>query len=94
MYKKRSNLNMTIKVFYCIPSHSDEVISMNIKSDTSIRVFLTDILGYEVETPVGVYGKLVRDTYIIKDKDRIEIYEKIIADPKINRKKRASYEQS
>ena len=85
---------MTIKVFYCIPSHSDEVISMNIKSDTSIRVFLTDILGYEVETPVGVYGKLVRDTYIIKDKDRIEIYEKIIADPKINRKKRASYEQS
>ena len=85
---------MTIKVFYCIPSHSDEVISMNIKSDTSIRVFLTDILGYEVETPVGVYGKLVEDTYIIKDKDRVEIYEKIIADPKISRKKRASYEES
>ncbi len=85
---------MTIKVFYCIPSHSDEVISMNIKSDTSIRVFLTDILGYEVETPVGVYGKLVEDTYIIKDKDRVEIYEKIIADPKINRKKRASHEES
>ena len=85
---------MTIKVFYCIPSHSDEVISMNIKSDTSIRVFLTDILGYEVETPVGVYGKLVKNTYIIKDKDRIEIYEKIIADPKVNRKKRASYEES
>ena len=85
---------MTIEVFYCIPSHSDEVISMNIKSDTSIRVFLTDILGYEVETPVGVYGKLVEDTYIIKDKDRVEIYEKIIADPKINRKKRASYEES
>ena len=85
---------MTIKVFYCIPSNSDEVISMNIESETSVRVFLTDILGYEVETPVGVYGKLVKDTYIIKDKDRVEIYEKIIADPKVNRKKRASYEQS
>ena len=85
---------MTIKVFYCIPSNSDEVISMNIESETSVRVFLTDILGYEVETPVGVYGKLVKDTYIIKDKDRVEIYEKIIADPKINRKKRASYEES
>ena len=85
---------MTIEVFYCIPSHSDEVISINIKCGTSIRVFLTDILGYEVETPVGVYGKLVNDTYIIKDKDRIEIYEKIIAHPKINRKKRASYEES
>ena len=85
---------MTIKVFYCIPNHSDEVISINIKSGTSIRVFIRDILGYEVETPVGVYGKLVNDTYIIKDKDRIEIYEKIIADPKIRRKKRASHEKS
>ena len=85
---------MTIKVFYCIPSHSDEVKSINIESGTSIRVFIRDILGYEVETPVGVYGKLVKDTYIIKDKDRVEIYEKIIADPKINRKKRASYEES
>ena len=85
---------MTIKVFYYIPSHSDEIKSINIESGTSICVFIRDILGYEVETPVGVYGKLVKDTYIIKDKDRIEIYEKIIADPKINRKKRASYEQS
>ena len=85
---------MTIEVFYCIPSHSDEVKSTNIKSGTSIDVFIRDILGYEVETPVGVYGKLVEDTYIIKEKDRIELYEKIIADPKINRNKRASYEES
>ena len=85
---------MTIKIFYYIPSNSDEIKTINIESGTSIRVFIRDILGYEVETPVGVYGKLVRDTYIIKDKDRIEIYEKIIADPKINRKKRASYEES
>ena len=83
---------MTIEVFYCIPSRSEEVKSINIKSGTSIREFIRDILGYEVETPVGVYGKLVKNTYIIKDKDRIELYEKIIADPKINRKKRASYE--
>ena len=85
---------MTIKVYYYISSHSDEIKSTNIESGTSIYVFLRDILGYEVETPVGVYGKLVKGTYIIKDKDRIELYEKIIADPKINRKKRASYEQS
>ena len=85
---------MTIKVFYCIPSHSDEIKSTDIESGTSICAFLRDILGYEVETPVGVYGKLVKDTYIIKDRDRIEIYEKIIADPKIDRKKRAFHEQS
>ena len=85
---------MTIEVFYCISSRSDEVKSINIKSGTVIRVFIRDILGYEVETPVGVYGKLVKNTYIIKDRDRVEIYEKIVADPKINRKKRASYEES
>tara|TARA_B100000242_G_scaffold292670_1_gene268606 strand:- start:664 stop:921 length:258 start_codon:yes stop_codon:yes gene_type:complete len=85
---------MTIKVFYCNPSSSLEVKSKNIESGTNINVFLRDILGYEVETPVGVYGKLVTSTYIIKDKDRIEIYEKIIADPKIRRKKRASHEKS
>ena len=85
---------MTIEVFYCIPSRSEEVKSINIKSGTNIREFIRDILGYEVETPVGVYGKLVEDTYIIKEKDRIELYEKIIVDPKINRKKRASYEES
>ena len=56
---------MTIEVFYCIPSRSEEVKSINIKSGTNIREFIRDILGYEVETPVGVYGKLVEDTYII-----------------------------
>ena len=85
---------MTIEVFYCIPSHSDEVKSINIKSGTSIRVFIRDILGYEVETPVGVYGKLVKNTYIIKEKDRVEIYEKTIVDPKICRDKRAFDEKS
>ena len=84
---------MIIKVFYCIPSHSDESKSTNIESGTSIYVFLRDILGYEVETPVGVYGKLVENTYIIKDKDRIEIYEKITANPRINRKKRAAHDK-
>ena len=85
---------MIIKVFYSTPYDPCVVKSVNIQSETSIDVFLRDILGYEVETPVGVYGKIVDGTYIIKNNDRVEIYEKIIADPKINRKKRASNEKS
>ena len=85
---------MIIKVFYSTPNDPCAVKSVNIQSETSIDVFLRDILGYEVETPVGVYGKIVHSTYIIKDNDRVEVYEKIIADPKINRKKRASNEKS
>ena len=84
---------MIIEVFYCILSESYAVKSANIKSGTSIHVFLRDILGYEVETPVGVYGKLVNKTYIIKDQDRIEIYEKTTANPKIIRKKRAAHDK-
>ena len=38
---------------------------------------------------IGIYGKLVTDNYILKDKDRVEIYEPIIIDPKIKRKKLA-----
>ena len=85
---------MIIKVFYSTPYDPCVVKSVNIQSETSIDVFLRDILEYEVETPVGVYGKIVDGTYIIKNNDRVEIYEKIIADPKINRKKRASNEKS
>ncbi len=36
---------------------------------------------------IGIYGKLVTDNYILKDKDRVEIYEPVIIDPKIKRKK-------
>ena len=85
---------MMIKVFYCLPSNSYEIRSIDIEQGTSINVFLRDILGYEVETPVGVYGKLVKNTYIIKEKDRVEIYEKTIVDPKICRDKRAFDEKS
>ena len=36
---------------------------------------------------IGVFGKVKNLDYIIKPNDRLEIYAKIIADPKIRRKK-------
>ena len=84
---------MTIKVYYCYPNDAYKVNSITIESDTNIGEFIHDILGLGKETPVGVYGKLKDMTYIIKNNDRIEIYEKILADPKIKRKKRASNEK-
>ena len=84
---------MTIKVHYCFPDDDYKINSINIEPGTNIGSFIHDILGLDKETPVGVYGKLKEVTYIIKDNDRIEIYEKILVDPKINRKKRASNEK-
>ena len=49
-----------------------------------------NILKLEGEIHAGVYGKLKEESYIIQNMDRIEIYEAIIADPKIKRKSRAN----
>lgn len=39
---------------------------------------------------VGVFGKLGKLTQVLREKDRVEIYRKLIADPKEVRKKRAA----
>ena len=84
---------MTIKVYYCFPNDNYKINSIIIESGTNIGDFIYNILGLDKETPAGVYGKLKDVTYILRDNDRIEIYEKILADPKIKRKKRASNEK-
>ena len=84
---------MTIKVYYCFPNDDYKINSIIIEPDTNIGDFIHNILGLDKETPVGVYGKLKDVSYIIKNDDRIEIYEKILVDPKIKRKKRASNEK-
>ncbi|BBP00451.1 UPF0125 protein [Sulfuriferula nivalis] len=38
---------------------------------------------------VGIFGKLVKADTILRDKDRVEIYRKLIADPKEVRRQRA-----
>ncbi|HEB58765.1 MAG TPA: RnfH family protein [Gammaproteobacteria bacterium] len=39
---------------------------------------------------VGIYGKLVKLDSVPRERDRIEIYRPLIADPKTSRKKRAA----
>lgn len=38
---------------------------------------------------VGIYGKLKAPDTVLRDRDRIEIYRPLIADPKESRRKRA-----
>ena len=85
---------MMINIFYCNFNDNYTLKSMHIKNGTTIDVFLTNILRLDYKTKVGVYGKLVSGSYIIQNNDRIELYERVIADPKISRKKRANYEKS
>jgi putative ubiquitin-RnfH superfamily antitoxin RatB of RatAB toxin-antitoxin module len=64
--------------------------SFNILLGTSIAQFLRENnisdLTMVNEISVGVYGKIQDHSYIIKPNDRLELYNDIIADPKIRRK--------
>jgi len=40
--------------------------------------------------PVGIFGKRVRRDSVLGDGDRVEIYRRLIADPKATRRRRAA----
>ncbi|AUZ05219.1 MULTISPECIES: RnfH family protein [Vitreoscilla] len=40
--------------------------------------------------PLGVYGKVVAQDYVLEAHDRIEIYRPLLVDPKENRRRRAA----
>ena len=63
---------------------------LNLKKGTTIHELVNNILSFDIKyCKVGVYGKIQELSYTLQDKDRVEFYEDIIADPKIKRKKRA-----
>ena len=63
---------------------------LSIRQGTAVSELARDILDIDTKSlNVGVFGKLKKLTYTLQDKDRVEFYERIIADPKIKRKNRA-----
>lgn len=40
------------------------------------------------DAPLGVFGKRVKDNYLLQEGDRLEIYRPLLADPKEARRKR------
>ena len=79
IYKKKINNNKDDKVQY-----------KKKKKGTTIQELVNNILNLDIKHyKIGVYGKIQQLSYTLQDKDRVEFYEDIVADPKINRKKRA-----
>lgn len=51
---------------------------------------LFEELGLDAKTnKVGIFSKLAKPDTVLRDRDRIEIYRPLIADPKLVRKQRA-----
>ena len=63
---------------------------LTLEKGTTIQELVNNILNLDIKHyKIGVYGKIQQLSYTLQDKDRVEFYEDIVADPKINRKKRA-----
>lgn len=84
-----------IEVAYAIPA-TQILIPLDVSQGTTVEeaVKLSGILEQfpEInlaENKLGVFGKVAPPDQILRDKDRVEIYRPLIADPKESRRKRA-----
>lgn len=86
---------ISIEVVYALP-HEQVLLKLQVPQDTSVdgAIRLSGILGKYPEidldkNKLGIYGKLTRTDAVLRDRDRIEIYRPLLADPKEVRRKRA-----
>ena len=68
---------------------NNHTLHLTLNEGTTIEMLITNILKKDINCcKVGIYGKLKELTYTLQDKDRVEFYEDIVANPKINRRNR------
>ena len=62
---------------------------LTLETGTTIQELVNNLKLDVNHYKIGVYGKIQQLSYTLQDKDRVEFYEDIVADPKIKRRKRA-----
>lgn len=87
---------LNVQVCYALPERQ-ELIAVKVNEGATIRdaVEASGLLKkypeLVIETcKVGVFGKLGKLDTVLRDRDRVEIYRPLIADPKEVRKQRAA----
>ena len=94
------NKKNRIEVVYALPEEQP-LLTVNASPQATIKEVILEsgVLEHYPELEqqfekdkmeVGLFGKLAKMGQIVRDKDRIEIYRPLIADPKEVRKKRAA----
>ncbi|MDD5384884.1 MAG: RnfH family protein [Gallionella sp.] len=85
---------ISIEVVYALP-HEQTLFKVSVpEGATAVEAIeLCGILGKHPEidlntNKLGIFGKLTKADSVLRDKDRIEIYRPLIADPKEVRRKR------
>jgi putative ubiquitin-RnfH superfamily antitoxin RatB of RatAB toxin-antitoxin module len=89
------NDKIDIEVVYALPA-KQTLLKQQVAAGTTVleAVRTSGILEKHPEidiatTKLGIFGKLVKPDTVLREKDRIEIYRPLIADPKEVRRKRA-----
>lgn len=86
---------LSIEIAYALP-HRQELVRLQLPPGSTVQQAI-EASGLLAKYPeidlkknkVGIYGKLTRLDAQLRDRDRVEIYRPLIADPKEVRKKRA-----
>jgi len=85
-----------VELIYALPEEQNLLV-LKINEGATVKdvVLVSGILEKHPELDiekmkVGLFGKLTKMSQIIRDKDRVEIYRPLIADPKEVRKRRAA----
>lgn len=89
------NENINIELVYAL-AHEQTLLKQSVPSGTTVAEAI-QASGIQSKYPeidlatnkLGIFGKLTKADAVLRDKDRIEIYRPLIADPKEVRRKRA-----
>jgi len=87
---------LSIEVVYALP-HKQEIVALKLPQGATARQAI-EASGLLQKYPeidlaknkLGVFAKLTKPDAALRDKDRVEIYRPLIADPKEVRKQRAA----
>jgi len=87
---------MDVEVCYALPTHQ-ELIRLRLTEGATVRqaIETSGVLEKYPEidlakNKLGVFAKLAKPDTVLRDRDRVEIYRPLIADPKEVRKQRAA----
>ncbi len=90
---------ISVEVAYALPDEQI-ILSLDMPADCSVEEvikrsgILEQYPQIDLSTDkVGVFGKMCKLTATLRNKDRIEIYRKLIADPKESRRQKAEMER-
>jgi len=85
-----------VEVVYALPT-KQELLTVKVAPGTTVRQAI-EVSGILEKYPeidlarnkLGVFAKLTKPDAVLRDRDRVEIYRPLIADPKEVRKQRAA----